>query len=307
MINIFEYNSYKKFLCDYYEEQKKIQKSFSYAVMAKKTNISSRGLLKLIMDGKRKLSLNNIGALTQGLELNKSEAEYFLTLVQFEQTSNLEEKNRLYTKLLSFPQKRKISPLKVEQYNYFSKWYYCVLYELILLKEDSKTLTDFYQDVLVAMKGKLTYKEIQEAYEQLISLGLLKEEHGQWRQTTSFILSNVQDELNFARQQLQKEMMRQAADALVEPLEKREFGTVTLALRKSDLPRAKEFIREFRDKFNLEFSAVSGAESIYQLNLQFFELADGASFVTNPQLDLNSAMKSQLVEGSTIGEESIIE
>lgn len=307
MINVFEYSHFRQFLCDYYEGQKKLSASFSYAVMAKKSNISSRGLLKLIMDGKRKLSLANIGALSQGLELNKSESEYFLTLVQFNQSTNFDEKNRLYLKLMSFPQKRKISPLKMEQYNFFSKWYYCVLYELIVLKDSTKSFNDFCQDVMVALKGKLTLNEIREAYTQLVTLGLLKEEMGQWKQTQHFILSNINDELNFAVQLFQKEMMKQAQDALVEPLEKREFGTVTLAIRKGDLPRAKEFIKEFRNKFNLEFSSLVGAESIYQLNLQFFELADGDSFQTNSKKDLNSAMPLQTIEGSMIGKESVIE
>lgn len=307
MISVFEYSHFRKFLCDYYEEQKKVNPSFSYAVMAKKSNISSRGLLKLIMDGKRKLSLANIGALSQGLELNKSESEYFLTLVQFNQSENFNEKNRLYLKLMSFPQKRKISPLKMEQYNLFSKWYYCVLYELILLKPESKNFEEFCHDVVKALKGKLTISEIREAYSQLLTLGLLKEEKGLWQQTQHFILSNVTDELNFAVQLFQREMMTQAQEALVEPLEKREFGTVTLAIKKSDLPRAKKFIKEFRDKFNFEFSSILGAESIYQFNLQFFELADGEHFKANPTKDLNSAMNTQTIEGALLSKEIVIE
>jgi uncharacterized protein (TIGR02147 family) len=306
MTKVFEFIDYRTFLCQYYQEQKQINKGFSYGVMAKKTNISSRGLLKLIMDGKRNLSLNNIGGITAGLEFNKSESEYFLTMVLLSQAKNSEEKNKLYEKLMNFPQKRRISHLKREQYNLYSKWYFCFLYELILLKKPGQTLEGFCQWAADLLKSKLSLREIKDAYQQLVSLGLLVIVDGQVKQSDKFIESNIKEEVSFAIQNFHREMMSQALAALEKPLAEREFGGVTLAVRKSDLPRAKELIREFRNQFNLEFSANQGADSVYQLNIQFFELADGANIQTDPPQDLNSANVTQIFDKEPMSREEII-
>ncbi len=290
MINIFEYNSFKKFLSDYYEVHKKANKSFSYAVMAKNANISSRGLLKLIMDGKRKLSLNNIGLLTQGLSLNKSESDYFMTLVQFEQATNIVEKNNYYLKLMSFPQKRKISKLGKEQYNLYAKWYFIVLYEMTYLQEKNQTYEEFCQHAVKLLNGRVSLNEVKEAYEQLQALGLIINNQGRLQQSLHYFESQAGEQINFAMLNFHKEMMSQATEALNFPREKREFSGVTLAVKKSDLPRAKELIGEFSKKFNLEVSALQGAEAIYQLNIQFFELVDGVSAQVNLATDLNSTI-----------------
>jgi uncharacterized protein (TIGR02147 family) len=297
MTKLFEYTDYREFLSHYYEEQKNLNKNFSYAVMAKKTNISSRGLLKLIIDGKRQLSLNNIGNMTTGLAFTKVEAEYFLTMVQFEQAKTSGDKNKFYERLMSFPQKRKISNLKREQYNLYSKWYFCFLYELVLLKKETQSFEEFCQWAATKAKDKLTIKEIKDAYEQLFALGLLITIDGQIKQTNKFIESHAKEEVSFAIQNFHREMMTRAAETVEQPIAKREFGAVTLAFNKNDLPRAKEFIRDFRNKFNLEFSANQGADSVYQLNIQFFELADGdKSISTDSQINLNSAMNNQMIE-----------
>lgn len=296
MTKVFEFTDYREFLSHYYEEQKNLNKNFSYAVMAKKTNISSRGLLKLIIDGKRQLSLNNIGNMTSGLEFTKVEADYFLTMVQFGQAKSSEEKNKFYEKLMGFPQKRKISNLKREQYNLYSKWYFCFLYELVLLKKETQSFEEFCQWAAEQSKDKLTLKEIKDAYEQLFALGLLTTLNGQIKQTNKFIESNAKEEVSFAIQNFHREMMARASEAVELPIAEREFGAVTLAFNKSELPRVKEFIRDFRNKFNLEFSATQGANSVYQLNIQFFELADGDKNIsTDSQKNLNSAMNNQIV------------
>ncbi|MBK7962701.1 MAG: TIGR02147 family protein [Bdellovibrionales bacterium] len=306
MTTVFNFTDYREFLKSYYQEQKQLNKSFSYGVLAKNAKISSRGLLKLIIDGKRNLSLSNISGITTGLDLNKSESEYFLTMVQLNQAKENEDKHKYYEKLMNFPQKRRSSDLKREQYNLYSKWYFSVLLELVLLQKKSQSIEDFFLWVSRSMKGKLTLKEVKGTYQQLIALGLIKEVDGQLRQAQNFLESNAKEEVNFAIQNFHREMLTQATAALEQPIEKRAFGGVTLALRRSDLPRMKEFIREFRNKFNLEFSANSGADSVYQLNVQFFELVDGEKASTDPILDLNSTIEKQIVENSFTSDREII-
>ncbi len=296
MTSIFDYTDYREFLKTFYRKKKTVDSNFSYGVLAKRSNISSRGLLKLIMDGKRNLSLSKVGGLTAGLGLNKAECDYFFTMVQLNQAKGSVEKHKFFEKLMRFPQKRRMSDLKREQYNLYANWYFCVLYELILFKKKEQSFEEFCIWVAQKMKGRLTQKEVKSTYKELFSLGLLKEEEGVIKQTSTFLESNGREEVNFAIQNFHREMMELAVGALEQPIEKRAYGAVTLAIRHCDIPKAKDFIRDFRNKFNVEFSANTGADSVYQLNVQFFELVDAVT--PDPNLDPNSTKDKQNLENS---------
>lgn len=289
MKNVFDYLDYREFLKDFYKNQKLINESFSYAAMAQKTKISSRGLLKLIMDGKRNLSSSNLENVISGFSFNKSETNYFQTLVLFNQTKAYEEKNKLYEKLIKFPQRQRVYPLKIEQYNLYSKWYFSVIHELILLKECPQDLEHFCHWVTQQLKNKVSLKEAKEARDQLIALGLIKETPNGLSQANPYFKSNSKEEINFAIQNFHTQMISESTEAIKKPIEEREFGSVTLAFSKSDLAKAKEFIKDFKQKFNFELSAHYGADSVYQLNIQFFELADGSPLQADSVKNLNSA------------------
>ncbi len=52
-ISVYDYTSYRGFLADYYAFRKKRNPSFSYRGFAAKAGISSSGLYKEVVDGKR--------------------------------------------------------------------------------------------------------------------------------------------------------------------------------------------------------------------------------------------------------------
>lgn len=292
MIIVYNYLNYRAYLKAFYDFKKSRDKAFSYGVLAQKANISSRGLLKLIMDGKRNLSHSNTEKLIQGLKLNKSEALYFSTLVQFNQAKNHQEKNLHYQKLLNYRYRQNPVSLQKAQYNFYSKWYFPVVHELVLLENAPSSPETFAQWASQQFHGKVSPREVLDAYNELISLGLLQINMGKLEPQNSYIESNVKEELNFAIQSFHHQMLKEAQDALNQPLELREFGAVTLAFRKSDLAKAKSAIAEFRRQFNFDFSAHQGADCVYQLNVQFFELADGKPLLTDSTKDPNSAIVS---------------
>lgn len=292
MTNVFEYTDFRAYLKSYYDQHKLADGGFSYAVMAERTRISSRGLLKLIMDGKRNLSSSNLHNLTIGLGLNKSETQYFSTMVQFNQSKNLEEKNKLFETMLKFPQMKRAFALRQEQHNFYSKWYFSVILELVLLKDAPTKRADFYAWAGKKLKNKVSAKEIEDACRQLETLGLLKENtDGRFVQSNQFVASGTGG-VNFELQSFHRHMIAESIESFPKPVEEREFGGVTLAIRKSDLEKAKAYIREFKKKFNFDLSAGEGADTVYQLNVQFFELADGFSPSADSNQGLNSANDS---------------
>lgn len=290
MLNIFEFTDFRAYLKNYYERHKALDANFSYASMAERTKLSSRGLLKLIMDGKRNLSASNLHNMTSGLGFNKSETHYFSTLVQFAQAKTAEEKDKHYSAILKFPQTKKAFALKQEQHNFYSKWYFAVVLELVTLSTAPTDAAELAR--WISKKIDITPKEAADACEQLQTLGLLRAgSDGRLVQSNPYVAFNP-GELHFALQNFHRHMIEESVEALKQPIDEREFGGVTLAFRKEDLAKAKDFIREFKKKFNFEMSAGEGANSVYQLNVQFFELADGHS-PAETKASSNSANEDQ--------------
>jgi uncharacterized protein (TIGR02147 family) len=80
-LSIYDYTDYRRFLADYYAARKKNCPSFSYRNFARRASISSSGLYKEIVDGKRGLSRALIVKFARALKLNRRETNYFEAMV----------------------------------------------------------------------------------------------------------------------------------------------------------------------------------------------------------------------------------
>ena len=69
----------------YYNEQKRTKRSFSYRSFAQKAGISSHNLLKSLIEGKRNLTSKSIEQFTLAIGFTNKEAKYFSNLVHFNQ------------------------------------------------------------------------------------------------------------------------------------------------------------------------------------------------------------------------------
>jgi uncharacterized protein (TIGR02147 family) len=272
MSSIFEYSDYRLFLKDYYKSQKARSASYSYAVLAKQAGLPSRSYAKLIMDGHRNVGLRTIPKLVRGLKLGRAEARYFEKLVQFTQAETSAEKNHLYEQLLQFPQRRKAVQLSQAQHHFYAKWFYAAIREMVLLEGFPRKASEQARWIRQATGSWVTLSQAGRAIEDLIALGLLERmPDGSLRQQDLFIRSP--DEIaDLGIRAFHRQMIQLSLSHLDDRLEDREFAGVTLAIRASDLPRAKAALKDFRSQFNHDFSAATGAEAVYQLGLQFFPL-----------------------------------
>src|SRR3989339_720204 len=273
MINVYEYMDYRKFLMDYYSFKKNSNPLYSYAVLARDAGITSRGLVKLILDGKRNLSLKTLPKIIQGVKFSKEEGKYFFTLVRFNQAQNLNDKNELYKQLLKFSGKKKVVALAEEQYNIYSKWYYSAIYEMLNLNECPGDGVELYTWISKKLFEEITPKQARDAIADLERIKLISLCQGKFIQNNDYV-ENPGGKVNFAAQIFQKKVIEKSLDTFERPLEQREISGVTLAIKKEDIPRAKKFISEFTKNFNFDYCAHASADHVYQLNIQFYELTD---------------------------------
>ena len=141
---IFQFDNYREFLKQTYEYLKTHDPKFSFRYFSKIAGFKSSSMLKYVMDGKRNLSLEASKKFAEAFNLNKKESDFFVTLVLFNQSVNLEEKQSLALLLLDFAGYQKCHPLSDSQLKYYSLWYFSAVKELVGLsnfKEDPQWIS----------------------------------------------------------------------------------------------------------------------------------------------------------------------
>src|SRR4051794_30677028 len=97
---IFHYRSYRQFLGDYYRTQKAGRSGFTYARFSERAGLRSPNYLKLVMDGKKNLTAENIARFARALGLRELERDYFAALVRLNQSKSSWEREYHEERLL---------------------------------------------------------------------------------------------------------------------------------------------------------------------------------------------------------------
>lgn len=130
MTSVFDYTDYRLLLKDLYDERKRKQASFSYRYIGQKAGFSSAGFFTNILKGKRNISQDLIFRFAELFKFTKKETEYFEALVMFSQAKQHGRKRFYYEKMLSM-MKSRFHQLAADQYEYFDKWYYVAVREIL--------------------------------------------------------------------------------------------------------------------------------------------------------------------------------
>jgi uncharacterized protein (TIGR02147 family) len=273
VISVFNYTDYRKYLADYYAIQKKSNAAFSYRYFARRAGISSSGFYKELIDGKRSLSRSLILKFSDAIKHSRKEAEYFENMVYFNEATTVEERI-LYFKKMMACYEPKASTLLAEQYEYFSRWYYAVIRELLAyvrFKED-------YRGLAKMVNPPIREDQAKKAIAILEKLDLIaKDEQGYYVRTSPVLTTGYpggdQDVKLLNVINFQKEMLKMAAEAYDRhPLKKMDMSTLTLSVSEQTFAAMKEEIANFRKKLLSMAEKDDHPDRIYQLCYHFFPM-----------------------------------
>lgn len=268
--SIFNYNDYRSLLRDLFEFHRKRLRHFTFRYFSKKAGLSSPSALKEVMDGKKNLTQRSILQFAIGFNLNKSETEYFTNLVYFNQSQDEKEKNRYYKELLRLQQNHKGKTLTASQYEYYSNWYNSAIRELACTK-DFKNDPDWIAGKLIP---GIKPSEAKKAVELLLSLGLLTEKEDGTLKQDSPKLEADPDVSSLSIRNFNRSMIQLGSEAIERhDQEQREISGLTLGVSRECGREIKAMIREFKKQvLNYAVNDARPADSVYQLNFQFFPL-----------------------------------
>jgi uncharacterized protein (TIGR02147 family) len=273
IISVFNYTDYRKYLADYYSFQKKSNPAFSYRFFARRAQISSSGFYKEVMDGKRSLSRSLIHRFSAAIKHNKKEADYFENMVYFTEAASIEERV-LYFKKMMASYESKAYRLLGDQYEYFSRWYYVIIRELlacIRFKND-------YQALARMVNPPIRPDQAKKAIRILEKLKLIeKDREGFYVRCSPVVTTGYPSEdervhlmnvINF-----QKAMLRMADQAYDRhPLKKIDMSTLTLSVSEETYLAMKDEIASFRKRLLSMAEKEESPDRIYQLYYSFFPM-----------------------------------
>jgi uncharacterized protein (TIGR02147 family) len=267
---LFDYTNYREFLRDYYAEKKAKNSTFSFRVFSRITGFSSPNFLKLVIENKRNLSRLGAQKIAQGLKLNKDATGFFKNLVLFNQAKTAADRERYARELIQSRSYSRSHPLSESQFNYFSNWYYIPIRELVSLngfRED-------YPWIAAQIIPPIQPHEAKKAIHELLKIGILKRGERERLELAALNITTGDEVTQSSIGQFHREMLKRAAESIdTTARENRDISAITMGLSLPTAQKIKEKIQEFRKEIVAMVSQDENPNTVYQLSLQLFPLA----------------------------------
>ncbi|MBN1130894.1 MAG: TIGR02147 family protein [Chitinispirillaceae bacterium] len=277
-LSVFDYTDYRRYLADFYKEQKLATKAFSYRYFAKKAGINSVGLYKDVVEGRQNLGRALIFKFSAAMRHTKKEAEYFENLVFFNEAATVDERTLFFERMMSC-QGSKARLVETTKYEYYQKWYYSAIRALISIGRFGDSEADC-RTIAATLNPRIRPEEAKKALAILERLGFIeKNRDGAFVLTSSAITTGpLKPEASMTALKVisfQKEMTALANGSLDRfGVENVNLSTLTLGISAATMTAIKEELAAVRNKIATLAEQEREPDRVFQLNMQFFPLSD---------------------------------
>jgi uncharacterized protein (TIGR02147 family) len=264
------YDDFRKFLQDYYAEQKKRFRYFSYRYFCKKAGLKSPSHFLEIIEGKRKLTSKMLDSFVKGMALTDSDARYFTALVSFNQSKTSSEKQHHLMLLRGLKRKVKQALVSTDQYEYYSKWYNVVIRELACIMD----WKDDYELLARSVVPQIRKNEARESVEFLLTAGFIeKRNDGRYYQREPAITSGP-EVCSLGIRAYNAFMAGRAQGAIEEfPPAERDIQTLTIGISKDGYRLIKQEMQDFLSRVVRIVDEGKNAEQVYNVNVHLFPMS----------------------------------
>lgn len=266
--NLFDYFDYREFLQDYYQFHKKRNSSYSYRLFARKAKLGSPNYLKLVVDGKRRITDRTLFQFARGLGLSRDEEKYFRELVLYQEVSDPDSKELHLRSLLKYQEKQRTpTPLKADRIKFLLDWHHSVIRELVSTK-------DFNEDpswIAKRLGNKITEAQAKESIELLERLQIFKRNmNGRLEQSEPLLTSSDEVPSHVIRS-LHRTFLRKAINSIFSvPIDRRELSGLVISIPQNRMKELKEEIKEFRKKLNRKYGIEKHSDDVFFVGLYLF-------------------------------------
>ena len=274
---IIEYSDFRQYMRDYYEERKR-RSAFSWREFSKITGFSSCSYMKVVCDGKSKLSKIGVERVGAAMGLAGFEMEYFRAMVQYGQAESAEAKKDAFRKMLAVAKVHKVRVLEGDLFAYYDSWRNPVVRELAPLMPGATP-----GDMAKMCYNETSAQEVRESLDFLTRSGLLKKTDGDIFELAETSVTGTPDATRLAMRGMHRQMAELATPALDLPKDERNFSGVTMGVSKETYGRIVDVLDECRKKIIAIAAEDKNIEQVYRLNLQLFPLTKNVKEGHNEQ------------------------
>ncbi|MGZ3653762.1 MAG: TIGR02147 family protein [Bdellovibrionota bacterium] len=225
---------------------------YSLRAFAKSLGVSHT-LLSLAMSGRRPLSRKSALRIAERLELPPERAATLLSS---------EGRKPVPHRLAA-----EFALIDLETFNLISDWIHYAILSLI------ETKGARFEAKWIARRLGLNEMQAKVAMDRLVSLDLVQEVKGKWRRTHKPIKIENQKSTPNTRN-FQRQLIEKALESLDrDPIEIRDFSSITLPMHPRQIPYAKERIRQFRRELAAELRQKDSPKEVYNLTVQIYPIS----------------------------------
>ncbi len=297
-ILIFDYDNYRKYLQDVFEDLKKQETSgapaFSHRKFAKTAGFSSPNFVWLLIKGDRNLSTESALKIAKAFRLTKIETQFFTTLVQYNQAINNQDKFQFASALVQLRSQRGLDSEPDQKFRYYSHWIHIAIRELLLIEPQLEM-----EQIAKRLSPPQDFKEVERAVKDLIALEMIEKGPEGWQ----VYFKNLEVGDGFTHQSVvafHKSVIELASSAVDRcPSHRREISASTIPLSQKNL----ELVREKIQKLRLEILELADqdleADEVFQINFQVFPLTD-KSIENSPMVKSKDRSRKVVVPTMTL-------
>lgn len=267
---LFDYDDYRRFLKDYFDEQKKLRAVFSHRFFAAKAGFSSSSYCLNVIRGRFNLTEKSIAKITKAMGLNNSQSRYFAALVEYNQAKRVEERENAWDEIVRIRSKNEFVHISHEQKDFFSKWYYPVLRELVCHPDFDGDMMRLARTIV----PRMSTEEARTAVSNMRRWKLIeKDSEGRFHRTSLMIDAKNVSPMDL--RQIRREYVQQAIGAVETKNPNERFAAfTTLAMSEKSYDYAVKVLEEARQKIMAKASDDPIVEKIYEMMIVAYPMSE---------------------------------
>lgn len=268
MASVYAHTDYRRFLREWYAEEKARRPHLSFRWIEQKT-ATDHSLLSKIFAGERHVSSTRVPQLVDLVGLSGLEADYFRLLVQYGKAKSAKEAQHCFAKLAEL---RRVAPVPLEeaQSGFWDSWVNVAVRALV----GCGRFSDGFEEMGALLQPRVPGAQVRKALATLSGLGFVERDgDGFWRIREPFVrgVSAAQGRSlrHFHRQTLL--LAAESVEGLPPAL--RDLSSVTVSIPASGYDEIREIVKDFRSRVLTAVSRMSDPDRVYQVSVQMVPLA----------------------------------
>ena len=270
-IDSFDYLNVTQYLGDLYKQRKQTKKPYSYELFCDELGFGKTSYMHQIIFQKRTLTDKAARRIAAAIPLRKQHRAYFLAMVEWRNAKNIKQQEEVFGEMIRIRSEAVTDPEQKAQLQYFGKWYYPVVREVVRLRDshlDPARLAKIVQP-------NLTKEEAEDALTVLQQAGFIKYDgrSKKWKQNQP-VITVTSFTRNLALVGFHQKMIDLGKQSLLHhPASKRDISSLTFAIRHDQFESLKQRIEAFRAEVLKDYSLAEKTDLVVQMNLQLFQVA----------------------------------